>query len=223
MSTGTEPGNPQRLTPGARRILEVASELFYRRGINAVGVDTIAAESGVTKRTLYDRFGSKDNLVAAYLRARDERWRGRVTTQLDAVSRDHPIARVLVPFDVLPGWLEPNGRGCSFVNAFAELPEPEHPGHRIVVAEKTWLRALFRDLLTEAGAQAPETLADQLLSLHEGAVVSHSIAGVTTAAVTARAAAESLVTRAVRPRRRHGRTSESGEAAPRSDSGRTAE
>jgi AcrR family transcriptional regulator len=74
------------LTPGARRILDVASELFYAHGIHAVGVDTIAAESGVTKRTLYDRFGSKDELVAAYLRARDERWRARVTAAVEAFA-----------------------------------------------------------------------------------------------------------------------------------------
>jgi len=80
----TTTGEGPRLTPGARRILEVASALFYRHGIHAIGVDTIAAESGVTKRTLYDRFGSKDELVAAYLRARDERWRARVVAAVEA-------------------------------------------------------------------------------------------------------------------------------------------
>ncbi len=192
----TDVGSDPQLTPGARRILEVASELFYWRGIHAVGVDTIAAESGVTKRTLYDRFGSKDALVTAYLAARDRRWREQVLACVDAAGQD-PMARVMAPFDVLAEWLAPGTRGCGFVNAFAELPDPDHPGRRLVVADKTWLRDLFRSLLVDAGVSDPETLAGQLLSLHEGAVVSYSIVGDPTAAATARSAADVLLTRAV--------------------------
>ena len=184
------------LTPGAQRILDVASELFYRRGIHAVGVDTIAAESGVTKRTLYDRFGSKDALVTAYLAARDRRWRELVLARVEAAGQDSP-AKVMAPFDVLPEWLTPRSRGCSFVNAFAELPDPENRGHQLVVAEKTWLRDLFRALLLEAGVSGPDTLAGQLLSLHEGAIISYSIVNDTTAANSARSAAEILLARAV--------------------------
>ncbi|MEV0050811.1 helix-turn-helix domain-containing protein [Saccharopolyspora shandongensis] len=184
-----------RLTPGAKRILDVAAELFYSRGINAVGVDTIAAESGVTKRTLYDRFGSKDGLLVTYLKTRDRRWRELVEARLDAEA--DPVRRALVPFDVLPEWLPQSSRGCSFVNAFAELPEPDHPGRQLIVAEKQWLRDLFRNLLAEAGAENPEDLAVQLLSLHEGAIVSYSIAGESAAASITRAAAEALVRQAL--------------------------
>jgi AcrR family transcriptional regulator len=192
MSAGTD-----RLTPGARRILDVASELFYRRGIHAVGVDTIAAESGVTKRTLYDRFGSKDGLVVAYLQARDSRWRAMVEEDLAGTPADDPVRRVLVPFTVLPRWLDASDRGCSFINAFAELPEPDHPGHRVIVAEKRWLRELFHDLLAEAGAADPGTVATQLLALHEGAIVATAIAGAPDAVAATRAAAETLVTAAL--------------------------
>ncbi|MFI0465450.1 TetR/AcrR family transcriptional regulator [Saccharopolyspora sp. 5N102] len=188
-------GDEVRLTPGAKRILDVAAELFYSRGINAVGVDTIAAESGVTKRTLYDRFGSKDGLLVTYLKTRDRRWRELVEARLDAEA--DPVRRALVPFDVLPEWLPQSSRGCSFVNAFAELPEPDHPGRQLIVAEKQWLRDLFRDLLAEAGAKNPEDLAVQLLSLHEGAIVSYSIAGESSAASITRAAAEALVRQAL--------------------------
>ncbi|MEU6267178.1 TetR/AcrR family transcriptional regulator [Saccharopolyspora shandongensis] len=184
-----------RLTPGAKRILDVAAELFYSRGINAVGVDTIAAESGVTKRTLYDRFGSKDGLLVTYLKTRDRRWRELVEARLDAET--DPVRRALVPFDVLPEWLPQSSRGCSFVNAFAELPEPDHPGRQLIVAEKQWLRDLFRNLLAETGAKNPEDLAVQLLSLHEGAIVSYSIAGESAAASITRAAAEALVRQAL--------------------------
>src|SRR3954447_24943799 len=154
------------LTPGARRILEVASELFYEHGIHAVGVDTIAAASGVTKRTLYDRFGSKDELVAAYLRARDERWRGVVAAAVEAA--DGPLGRVLAPFDVLEGWVADAGRGCAFVNAFAELDEPGHTGRAVIADEKRWLRELFGAELRSAGAGAGdvEDLALHLLVLH---------------------------------------------------------
>ncbi|TDC80439.1 TetR/AcrR family transcriptional regulator [Streptomyces hainanensis] len=185
-----------RLTPGARRILAVASELFYRRGIHAVGVDTIAAESGVTKRTLYDRFGSKDGLLVAYLETRDQRWRDLLGEHLAAVG-DDPARRVLVPFEVLPEWLGESDRGCSFINAFAELPEPEHPGRQVIVAEKKWLRDLFHRELTAAGAADPDQLAVQLLSLHEGAVVSFAIADESHAAEAAHAAAEALLTAAM--------------------------
>ena len=196
ISTDTASGQGERLTPGAQRILDVASELFYWRGIHAVGVDTIAAESGVTKRTFYNRFGSKDGVIVAYLQARDQRWRDLVTSRLRATPGGH-LQRVLVSFDVLPEWLTPSSRGCSFVNAFAELPEPEHPGRQIVVAEKQWLRALFRQLLTDADVTYPDTLAAQLLSLHEGAIVSYSIAAETTATASARTAAEMLVARSL--------------------------
>lgn len=193
-STEAEQEEP-RLTPGARRILAVASELFYARGIHAVGVDTIAAESGVTKRTLYDRFGSKDALVSTYLRTRDSQWRDLIAVRL-ADEDSGSVRRVLAPFDVLPEWLTYSSRGCSFVNAFAELPDPDHPGRELIVAEKQWLRALFHDLLVEAGATDPSDLALQLLCLHEGAIISYAIAGESTAPATARAAAEALIARA---------------------------
>ncbi len=180
------------LTPGARRILEVASALFYEQGIHAVGVDTIAAESGVTKRTLYDRFGSKDTLVTTYLQVRDQRWRSMVTARLEETGAE-PVARVLAPFDVLPDWLTECTRGCSFINAFAELPDVDHPGRQVIVTEKTWLLDQFRATLAEAGIEQPDQLATQLLSLHEGAIVAFSIAGAAGAADAARAAARTLV------------------------------
>lgn len=199
MSTSED--EDEHLTPGARRILEVASELFYWRGIHAVGVDTIAAESGVTKRTLYNRFGSKDRLVVAYLQTRDRHWRHRISAGLDAQPVG-AVERVLVPFDVLPEWLTHSGRGCSFVNAFAEIPERDHHGHQMIVAEKQWLRSLFHQLLIDAGITRPDDLALQLLNLHEGAITSHAVADEPTAANAARSAAETLILHATAPQSR---------------------
>ena len=103
------------------------------------------------------------------------------------------MRRVLVPFDVLLDWLPENPRGCSFVNAFAELPEPDHPAHQVIVEEKEWLRAVFRTLLAEAGVTESETLSLQLLSLHEGAIVSYATTDEQAAPTSARAAARALV------------------------------
>jgi AcrR family transcriptional regulator len=181
-----------RLTPAARRILDVAAELFYERGIHAVGVDTIAAESGVTKRTLYDRFGSKDALVAAYLRERDQRWRALVAEHVDREHDD--VCRVLAPFDALEEWLTCySSRGCAFVNAFAELPDADHPARQVIADSKRWLHELFGTLLTGTRAPEPELLARQLLTLHEGAIIAFSVLGDRSAARDARAAASALL------------------------------
>ncbi|GHJ59731.1 TetR family transcriptional regulator [Nocardioides sp. OK12] len=179
----------ERLTPAARRILDAAEELFYEHGITAVGVDLVAERSGVTKRTLYDRFGSKQQLVAAYLLERDRRWRALV----EQLHRDAPtpVARVLAPFDALEAWLDGAARGCAFVNALAELPDDDHPGRRVVLAEKQWLLELFSGSLRAGGFAEADSLALQLMCLHEGVL---SLRG-TAPGVDAVAAARSAATR----------------------------
>ncbi len=161
--------DPDTLTTGARRILDAASALFYERGITVVGVDLIAAQSGVTKRTLYNRFGSKDVLVATYLLDRDRRWRSGVEAALTATEQSSR-ERVTAPFDALRVWVTDKSRGCAFINAVAELPDPDHPAHRIASNEKRWLLTLFERLAAEAGIAASRELAHQLLCLHEGAL-----------------------------------------------------
>ncbi|GAB3566743.1 TetR/AcrR family transcriptional regulator [Amycolatopsis endophytica] len=180
------------LTPAAERILTVAGKLFYGNGIHAVGVDTIAAEAGVTKKTLYDRFGSKAELVALYLRRRDERWREWVRSRDD--PRATPARRMLRVFDALAEWMvKENSRGCAFVNAHAELPSADHPGRRVITASKEWLLEHLRDLAAEAGARNPRRLAETLLILVEGATVTASLEVVPTAVTTAKRVAQSLI------------------------------
>ncbi|KXK59768.1 transcriptional regulator [Micromonospora rosaria] len=161
------------MTPAGRRILAAAEELFYHRGITAVGVDLIAEHSGVTKRTLYNQFGAKDHLVAAYLAERDQRWRSLVRATVDAC--DDPVEAVTAPFDALSIWSGDNTRGCAFINALAELPDPSHPAHRIAADQKHWLRNLFEELATAAGRAEPATLAVRLLVLHEGALATRPL------------------------------------------------
>ncbi|HEY9329679.1 MAG TPA: TetR family transcriptional regulator [Streptomyces sp.] len=161
------------LTPAGRRIVAAADELFYRRGITAVGVDLIAEHSGVTKRTLYNQFGSKDHLVATYLTERDHRWRSLVHAAVDASGT--PVEAVTAPFEALRIWSGTSTRGCAFINALAELPDPSHPAHRIAANQKLWLLNLFGELAATAGCSHPATLATQLLVLHEGAVATQPL------------------------------------------------
>ncbi|WOF24619.1 helix-turn-helix domain containing protein [Microbacterium betulae] len=162
------------LTAGARRILEVASDLFYRRGIHAVGVDTIAAESGVTKRTLYDRFGSKDGLVEAYLQARHQRWWERMERRL----AEHPASRVLAVWDSYTQDAESSDRGCAFINAAGELPV-DHRGHRVIRAHKQAVRRRLADLIRTDHPEAgdADTAADLVFLLLEGAIAHRGIDG----------------------------------------------
>ncbi|MFJ8862897.1 TetR/AcrR family transcriptional regulator [Streptomyces sp. NPDC102451] len=161
------------LTPAGRRIVAAAEELFYDRGITAVGVDLIAEHSGVTKRTLYNQFGSKDRLVAAYLAERDQRWRSLVRAAVDAC--DDPVEAVTAPFEALRVWSGTNARGCAFINALAELPDASHPAYVIAADQKRWLVNLFEDLAGAAGCPAPGALATQLLVLHEGALATQPL------------------------------------------------
>jgi AcrR family transcriptional regulator len=173
------------LTPAAQRLLTAASELFYTRGIHAVGVDLIAEVAGTTKKTLYDRFGSKDALVALYLQRRFERWRAFV----EAWLAEHGRGPVQV-LDALDSWLADNTCGCAFVNAHAEIGRADHPAIAVVRAEKQWMRSLYEQLAGEAGA--PGTGASLHL-LHEGAIIARSVGGQPDAMDHARAAARALL------------------------------
>ncbi len=166
----TSEGSP-KLTRGAELVLETASRLFYDHGIHAVGVDRVAAESGVTKRTLYDRFGSKETLVLAYLRRREDRWRAVLDRQLDR----HPkpgIERILAVFDAAETFHPArSSKGCSAVNARAE-EDPDPVGNAVAeeaIVQKAWMRKLFASLCGEAGFAEPEALADRLQILLDGA------------------------------------------------------
>ena len=158
-------------TPKARAVLDAASELFYARGIHAVGVDTIAAAAGVTKKTLYDRFGSKDRLVAEYLAARDHAWREHLDGRLAAAGSD-PRERLRAVLEAAAAWAaDRGGHGCAMVNAHAEIDDPAHPAYAVIVGQKAWMLDLFVGLATEAGVADPRAVGEQLMLLHEGAVV----------------------------------------------------
>lgn len=164
-----------RMTPGARRVLEAAERLFYAQGIHAVGVDLIAAEAGVTKKTLYDRFGSKEQIVVEYLAGRDERWRDLLAGRLEAAG-EGAAARVEAVFEASRAWSAQYGaKGCSMINAYAEIGDPAHPAYPVITGQKRWMLDLFTGLAREIDAADADRLARTLMLLHEGALVAHGV------------------------------------------------
>lgn len=177
------------------RIMEAALDLFFERGIHAVGVDAIVERAGVAKMSLYNHFGSKDDLVAAFLREKDRRWRESFAAAVEARA-DSPARRVLAAFDVLEDGLERDGfRGCAFINTAAELPDPNHPGRQACMDHVRWLRGYFGGLLGEAGVKAVERLSGSLAALFQGAIVVSQAEQDSRAIRDARAAAESILGR----------------------------
>jgi AcrR family transcriptional regulator len=180
------------MTPAGERLLDTASRLFYERGIRSVGVDLIAEDAGTTKKTLYDRFGSKDGLVVLYLRRRASLWQHRALAHLAEHPEPGP-ERILSVFDALEGWLDRQERGCAFVNAYAEVGGTGHPALPLIRAEKSWMRALFTALADEAGYADSGRCGAQLHLLYEGAVVALTAGDEPDAVAHARDAAERLL------------------------------
>lgn len=182
---------PNPDTPAGRRILDTASDLFYARGIARVGVDLIADEAGTTKKTIYDRYGSKDALVAAYLQRRTDLWEEFCDEHLSGGGHAGEAARVLAVFDAARAWDAQWGQGCSHVRAHAEIAGTAHPGLAVLRRGKRRIHDRFRSLLGDrAGA---ELLAVQLQVLFEGATVVAAVAGEATAYDAARDAAATLL------------------------------
>ncbi|WBQ04632.1 TetR/AcrR family transcriptional regulator [Kribbella sp. CA-293567] len=183
----------ERLTPAGERILTAASMLFYEHGIRTVGVDAIAAAAEVTKKTLYDRFGSKDNLIAAYLERRNRVWHTFLDDQLTERRPSSPEEMILALFAALTDWMAESRRGCGFINASVELAAPDHPAMPVIVAQKQWMRAEFLAQAAQGGFEQVEELADRLLLLHEGALVCYRVAAMEHAPEVARRAAADLL------------------------------
>ena len=182
-------------SPSAReRILDAASAAFYARGIAAVDVDAIVEEAGVAKATLYRHFRTKDDLVVAFLRRRDERWRAWLRDAVDRLA-DGPADRPLRVFDALGEWFaSAEFRGCAFINAAAEIADPAHPARGAVEDHSRALRAYLHDLLDQAGSPDPDGDAGALLLLVEGAIISAVIEGDPSPAARARRAAGRVIT-----------------------------
>lgn len=161
----------------AAKIFDTALDLFYRRGIRAVGVDEIVCGAGVTKPSLYRAFKSKDELVAACLQESAREGRAAVLAAIQAAGPDPQRRLRAVIRHFANKLLGPDYRGCLASNVAVELPEPNHPGRAIVIDCKLDMRGIVVGLARDVGAASPEVLADGLVLLIEGAIATHHIFG----------------------------------------------
>jgi len=157
------------------RILETACMLFYQRGVRAVGVDLVVEKAGVAKTSLYRHFGTKDELVAAFLRREDEDFWGT----WDRVAGQH-ISDAAAELDAHLEWIgervgRPNYRGCPQLNVAAEFPEIDHPARKVATAHKRQMRKRLRGIAERLDVARPDELAGQLSLLINGAFVSSQI------------------------------------------------
>ena len=205
--------NSDKPASARQRLLDAASHLFYEEGVHTVGVDRVVERAGVAKATLYALFGNKEGLVRAYLMARDEGIRGRMTRRLARYTTSRE--RLLGVFDV-QGLMfsEPGFRGCAFARANAEAPEgTSAESEKISGAHRAWLRSLFVDLARDAGARDPEQLARQLMLLYDGAAISAWMDHTPSVAHAARSVATALVDAALSQAGRPAQKAERGDAA----------
>jgi AcrR family transcriptional regulator len=179
------------------RLIEAGLKLFYERGFNATGIDAVLAEAGVAKMTLYKHFRSKDDLIVAVLRRRDEVFRNWLSRAVERLATT-PRARLLALFDAHHEWFESDGfRGCMFINAAAEFGQLSGPIHTVAGEHKWLVIAYIGELTHAAGATEPGALALQLCLLLDGATAGTHVTGDPSAAGAARAAAETLIDAAI--------------------------
>jgi AcrR family transcriptional regulator len=180
------------------RLLAAADELFYREGINSVGIDRVLAQAGVAKASLYATFGSKEELVRAYLEGKSAARRARIEAKI--AQHKAPREQLLAIFDAMAEtFAMPGFRGCAFLMANSELPGGERT-RPVCDAYRGYIRELFTRLAKEAGARNPALLAQQLVMLYDGALVSAQMDGNIAAAGSAKTMAAALLDAAVASR-----------------------
>lgn len=167
------------LTPASdvrEKLLRATEHLIYGGGINATGMDLIVKTSGVSRKTIYNHYGTKEVLVAAALTARDERW---MQWFIDATTRaPSPRARLLSIFDALREWFASDGfRGCAFINAAGEIGDADSPIRAVARRHKERLLAHVLSLVQAAGLPHADERARQLLVLIDGAIAVAMVTG----------------------------------------------
>lgn len=178
-------------------LVQKALEAFYRGGFHAVGMDKLAAETGVSKTSIYKHFRTKEDLILAALRLRDEQFRNWLIRRIEARARD-PKARLLAIFDALSEWFhEPGFRSCVFVKASSEYQDRAHPIHAIAAEHKRLLQVYIAGLARAAGVARPDELARRLSILTEGAIVLAHLHDPDAIAQDAREAARALIAAAL--------------------------
>lgn len=167
--------------PPSRRndLIDAAMNVFYRHGFHASGLDLVLKEGNISRMTLYNHFKSKDELIVAALRRRDEIFRNQMMKFVEAQAND-PAGQLLAVFDYHDHWFkEKNFCGCMFINASAEFEDPTHPIRHFAAEHKNTVRRYLLDRCRLISAQDPDALAHQLNLLIEGAIVTaHVVARV---------------------------------------------
>jgi AcrR family transcriptional regulator len=176
-----------------RQILDAAAKLFYRHGVNGVGIDAILAEAKASSRSLYQHFGSRDGLALAYLERRDREWLAWLTETVNQGDLNAE-ARLLAIFDALEEWFRrPEFRGCAFINVAGEVADAEHPLRRVAARHKRALYDFIRSLAGEGDFDDPDSLAGEIFLLVEGAIVVALVLSTPDATHNARSAASTLI------------------------------
>lgn len=179
-------------TTTRQRLLNAASELFLRDGINATGIVAIAEHAGVSKMTLYAHFASKEALIVAYLDQRNDAWNGEVNASLARIAV--PAEQLLSLFDLYRDWLLRGGlRGCAYVNCAAEFPDRTHPVRLAVGRHKQSVRTHLATLAQAAGLRQPDVVAERLFLLLEGAFLTGALENDDHVFVVARELAAELI------------------------------
>jgi AcrR family transcriptional regulator len=194
VQTSAEKG-PQARQSARERLLAAANDLFYREGVHTVGIDRVIEQAGVAKASLYNTFGSKDELVGAYLEARHANVAARIIRYLERCTT--PREKLLGVFEAQGElFAEPGFRGCAFVSASSESPSDvvSHAAD----SYRDWVRDLLTGLAREAGVPDPGTLGRQLHLLYDGASLSARMDHDPSVAAAARAAAEVLLDAALK-------------------------
>ena len=194
----TSAGGGSIAAPPARkkageRLCEIATDLFYKRGIRAVGVDEIVSEAGVTKPTLYRNFASKDDLVSVCLTTQI----ANAQRKMDAIARrwaDDPLAQLrAIIISLTEDMTHPDYRGCPMTNAAVEFPDSAHPARKLSESCKADMRQRIGELARRLDTPEPDTLADGLLLLIEGACTSRHTSGSQGPAAALPQASEKLI------------------------------
>ena len=159
------------------RLLNTATRLFCRHGINATGIDKILAEAGVAKMTLYNQFGSKEGLVFAVLEREGEAWRSWFQAAVDKLGGT-PADKLVGIFDVLENWFEQEGfYGCAFINAVAEHNKEDPHIRSLAQAHKKKVLAVIQSLVEQAGVSDPEAVTESIGILVDGTIIAAVITG----------------------------------------------
>ncbi len=174
-------------------LVQKALKAFYRNGFHATGMDMLVAETGISKTSMYKHFRTKEDLILAVLRLRDEHFRNWLYRRMEELA-DSPEQQLIAMFDALEEWFEESGyRGCMFIKASSEYQDASHPIHQQSADHKRMLERHMTDLAEKAGLANPSALARQLLLLKEGAIVTAHLGHTDNPAQDAKAAALRLL------------------------------